>query len=700
MKYVLIFYFLFCSFFFGFFSSGFIDSQDGLQYLAIARRMYYDQTLEMPEETYATRENIHMNTFEAADGKRYALTGLGYSLALLPAVVVEDITLRIHGNEPISAFPLENDWPVLLAASFVNAVFGALLVTSFFYFLYLQKLPTKQALALSFLLAIGSNVFVYTKHSFAHMMFTAFMMTAFVFIKRHAITHKKIDIFLAGISFGLVVITYNQSYLFTIPALGLYYLLTHYTSVSSFFQNWRNLLLDGILGIAGSLPFYLINQSFFSLRTVHTISNSQEKLLSWLKPYVFVEGFWGVLLSPGKSIFVYSPVIILLVIFWFKFPFKKYRAELIAFGTLFITYLIFIGLLMGGPNSLVWHGESSFGNRYMMTPLVGLLVLVALLVTKLSTLQKRFIFYPLIILGLCIQLTSILQPYQIKFSGLQQDVKLNGRYLNVYEYGNFIPRYTPVFTMSKQLVKKIANLDSLLNHGPYNLRLYDGFDFPFPIGNGHWREIMEEGHISFGNNNTPTTSIGFSIKNHQFENPTSSYSAELAVSLNETQLPNSIVIEPNQEATYNFTFDDQNLFTENNHMVIQPNFIGTDSARLKNQQIIFLQSFEINGATQNIATIDYPYVSQMGNVNDEPQYKYWGNIQTDPWEIWNMHSAIFEKTFDLWWLRPFHYWDMPNLIFSTLFVINVAGTIYFGWITWQASSKKPTTKKPKKKKNK
>src|SRR3990167_7574306 len=126
MKRFTILYFFFATSFFAFFSSGFVDSQDGFQYLAVARRMYYDKTFALPEEEFPEK-NVHMTSDVGNEGKRYSPTGLGYTLALIPAVFAEDIYLKATDVNPITAFPLQSDWPVLLFASFTNAFLGGFL---------------------------------------------------------------------------------------------------------------------------------------------------------------------------------------------------------------------------------------------------------------------------------------------------------------------------------------------------------------------------------------------------------------------------------------------------------------------------------------------------------------------------------------------------------------------------------------------
>lgn len=668
--------FLFSLFFFIFFSSGFLDSQDGLQYLTIARRMYFDHTVAMPEAVYDQgKANIHMNTFKAADGNRYAATGIGYSLAMIPAVVVEDILLSLSGNTPLEAFPLQSDWPVLFLASMTNAFFGALLVLYMTKFLTLYSFKEKQAGILSFLFVICTNMFVHTKHSFAHMMFMSFLMMSVYYLKVYFIRRNRTFLLFSSLAFGVVAISYNNSYFFTIPALGLFY-LSHFVVVNA--KNWQSkvssLLLDVSVGVLGFLPFYLLNRWYFSFREVNEIARQvKSSYLTWLKPYVLVEGFWGILFSPGKSIFLFSPILLVLILFWFKFDFKKYWKELISFGVLFFTYFFFIGTNLGGEDYLLWHGESSYGNRYMVTPLPFLLILIAFIYKKLSNNAKLFIFYPLLLAGLLVQIPGVLLPYQIRFGGLQVDAYFNGRNFNVYEYGNLIPRYSPVFSMTKKLGKRIIHIDDYFSHGEYNLKFIDGFDYPFDLGWTVWRSIHPKARVTLEGLETTEGKIALQIRNHQI-NPESTYSAEITVQ-DKVQL-----IEPDAEEIIELpNFSGSNLD-------IQTEYVGTTSAYFPKEQVIFLQALWINDEIQNLKTLDYPYVSPISQSLFGAEYYFWGNEETDPWSIWHMHSGVYEQTFDVWWMRPYHYWDIANEIMY-VGVLNGLLVLYLGIKVFTHNSK-------------
>lgn len=671
MKRFLVIYFIFTFSFFSFFASGFVDSQDGLQYLTIARRIYYDHTFEMPEASYTKDfSNIHFNTVKVSNGKEYAPTGIGYSLALIPAVIFEDLFLKIANTPPLEAFPLQSDWPVLLFASMTNAFFGAVFVVSFYYFLRLLKVDHNNSLFLSFFTSIASSVFIYAKHTFAHMMFVSFMFLSFLFFKKYALNKRKRKLFFAGLAFGVTLISYNSTYLFVLPALGIYYLVLNNKNFKEIFLNIKKHFINGIIFLAGLTPFYLLNYFFVSLTKSDWAVGQISRTTSWIKPYVFVEGFWGILFSPGKSLFLYSPILLILIIFWHKLDFKKYKAEIISAFVLFITYFFFIGTLMGGPDVLVWHGDSSFGNRYMLAVFPFFLILISLIYLKLTKKVKSFIFYPILFISIGVQIIGISQPYQIRFAGLQRDFSLNGRNSNVYEYGNIYPRYSPLLSLSKKFVRKILDSKQLLNKSRNQISFYDGFGYPFGSTGNYLRSMEEYSLLKVPKN----SKLALKIVNHQIVS-TSTYSAQIKIENGNQE--SFVLIEAGQEKIIE-------LKTKSDLLNFNKIFLESSVSAIPKEQVVFVTQAWVNDQYQNINTISYPYVSPISKSISNIQYQYWGNQQTDPWSIWHMHSGVYEKTFDFWWLRPFQYWDMPKKLFALMFVIDVYLIIQFGYKSFKS----------------
>lgn len=690
MKAFLGAYFLAVFFFLTFFSSGFVDSQDGLQYLTIARRIYFDQTFEMPPTSYP-ETNIHMGTTKTADGRVYSPTGLGFTLALLPAVAFEDVMNRLAGVEPIVAFPLQNDWPVLLVASMTNAFFGAVIVVTLYAYLRTFTIKHTSAVAYSLLGVIATNLFPYTKHVFPHAMFVSSMLLVFYWLRRFGLSQKRWHLALAGVSFGLLVISYNPTFLLTLPAMALYYFFQRPVSFAQLRNPkwWLAFVFDILTLALNAAPFALLYLWFNWVRFGGGLSTGYGTAGIPLPPippaYVMFEGFWSLLFSPGKSIFLFSPVLVLLVTHWFKLG-KKWRAEIVAATALFITYFYFIGTLLGDVDFLLWHGESSWGPRYMLPTIPLLYLLVVGIVVRFKRWQKVLIFLPLVLIGVGVQLVGMLQPYQIRFRELKTDVMINDRNFTVYEYGNQIPRYSPVFNMAKKLAYRLKNYRTLYGHGVYNVRLRDGFVRPFYVPGGFWREPLNSSAITFDQTaKNPVERFEFQLRNHQID-LTSSASATLSMTINGKLLENPIELVANEEEVVSLPVAD---FVQpgENKIVLTKQFNGVSNNDIKKQQVIFLQNLHINGQPQPIGGVDFPYVSQVSAGMFGVVYDYYGNTENTPWEIWHLHSGVFEETLDLWWLRPFHLWDLPARWFATLFVINFGGLLFFSGLAIVVSVK-------------
>lgn len=673
-------------FFLTFFASGYVDSQDGLQYLTVARRFYYDGTFEMPEESFDENgANIHMSDIEGIDGKIFSVTGLGYSLSLLPAVVFEDFFLNVTNVEPITAFPLQHDWPVLLFASMTNAFWGAVLVVGMVQYFEVLKIDRKRAIFLTLLLFISSNLFVYAKHTFAQMMFTAALFHTFLQVKVFSLSDEKKHLMYAGLWYGIVVISYNLTYTFPIIPLGLFYVVSTKKDLS--LQSVKKICVEGVVGLLGLLPFLGLYKWFNTVRFgshfADSVSSGVTQSLSLPPAYVIVEGFWGLLFSPGKSIFLFTPVLIVLVLFWFKLK-RQLLPEIIAAASLFLIYLWFIGTLLGGEDFLVWHGDSSWGPRYLLPTLPLFLILCGFILTQLSVWQKRLVVYPLLISGLLISILGTILPYQTRFSGLAIEGFINGRSFNVYEYGNEIPRYSPPFLQLKRTVRRLKELSRLHNRGEYNLRFKDGYEYPFDLGFTVWRGMRSLAVLEL-EQSQPITDIQMTIKNHQLKTE-SSQSAFLDFSVNKTRVfdePITLLPEEIKDITIPIDF----LTDQINTITVASVYESSSAAELKKKQILFLQNMEINGVQQNLHTIEVPYVSAISNNLQDQQYQYWGNVQKDPWDIWHHHSGVFERTFDFWWLRPLYYWDLPKDIFVKMLSINAILLILFSTVCWRQLKK-------------
>jgi len=720
MKKLIIYYFLFLLSILSILSSGVIDSQDGFQYLAVARNIYYTGKPTAPVYEYDTRKNIHMSVVIGKDGNTYSLTGLGYSYAYLPAVAITDMVYKFYGVSPPLHFPLENDWLIFLTASFTNSFFGAMLGVILFLYLLELGLSKKQAIFISLIGLFSTNLLVYTKHSFPHMMFNSFLFLSFYLIKLHFKTKKPLFLILSGISFGIAAITYSQTFVLTVIPLGIYLFLLSKFRINK--SSIKSLAFRFIIFFLGVLPFIYIYAWFEALRSTPTLNlgssataTATVSLLARVPLGVLIEGLYGQLFSPGRSIFLYSPILLLIIFFWHRI--KKALPELWIFLVLSVIYILFYSAIYnpGDPTlvplkgvAALWHGEFSWGPRYLSLLIPFGILIIGIIYQTLSRRAKLLIFYPLIILGIYVQLLGVLMPYQIKLHELEDRFFLNGTEYTNFLYSNLLPRYSPIFMMSKKLVKLAQNLPGTLNHGIYNVKFYDGVDFPFQVGGERWRVIENIGYISFSNIlSSPVKKISLGLINHPIEE--SSYSAVIKILLNNHDLSNDEeILLPTQRKIIELNIPKDYLQNKNllivstrfksikdNSFLSEASSYRDNPAKYENKnlqpkknipQILGMISFSINGDKVNTESLDFPYISKLGFPVTGLRYSNWGELDKDPWKTWNIHTQIYERVPDFWWVKPLYYWDIPKMPIFLFFAFLVYTSIYFGLKTFHSDN--------------
>lgn len=716
MKKIIIYYFFFLLSIFSLLSSGVIDSQDGFQYLAVARNIYYTGKPTAPVYEYNERKNVHLSTYLGKDGNTYSPTGLGYSLAMLPAVAITDIIYKIYGVSPPQHFPLENDWLILLTTSFTNGFFASSLGVILFLYLIELGLSKKQALFISFAGLFTTNLLVYAKHSFPHMMFMTFLFLAFFLIKKHFLTNRNPVLIFAGLSFGIVSITYNQTFLLTTIPLGLYFL-----TLSKFrlnFSSIKFLLSKFIFFFLGFLPFIIIYFWFENLRSgaSQNLADPLDLVNRATNPFrnlpitVFFEGLYGQLFSPGRSVFLYSPILLLIIFFRHRIK-KAIFSEVWAFLLLSIIYILFYASLysIGKPEQGIaglWHGESSWGPRYLSVLIPFGILIIGFIYTQLNKFEKRFVFYPLLLLGLFVELLGIVMPYQIKFHELEHKFFVNSTEYPNYTYSNLLPRYSPVVMMSKKLIKLIQTVPTTLDHSIYNVRFYDGVEFPFSVGGERWRVVDGRGYISFDNPDNSIKKITMGLINHPIEE--ASYSAVVKVFINDHQLQKEgEAFLPTERKLIDLIVPENLLKPKHNQLIIdvqmkslrddslisEINQYRDDPASYTNKnkqpteyipQILGMISFSINGQEINKESLDFPYVSSLGPVMMGVKYNTYGGKITDPWRFWELHTQVYERTPDFWWMTYLYYWDIPKISLILLFIGSILAFVYFSLKTFKS----------------
>ncbi len=281
-------------------------------------------------------------------GLCYSKYGLGQSLALVPFYVLgKGLHLILHDGDPI----LMGKW----FADKANAVFTAstgLLVGLWALNLF-GKVDTAVALALVY--GLATMAWPYAKFNFNQPLAALCITGGFYFLWRYIQRPSLTLVLWSGLAFGWALLT-RLSDLITIPWATLFF-WKKLKSRELYLPHFLTWILPILLALSLSLGYNL-----YAFGKV-TGGYEGEK---WSTP-LFV-GLYGLLMSSGKGLFLFVPLVFLLPWALAKFLKMGRSLETALCAGLLVSYVLFHAPFW------TWHGGWSWGPRFLV-PTMPFLVL-------------------------------------------------------------------------------------------------------------------------------------------------------------------------------------------------------------------------------------------------------------------------------------------------------------------------------------
>jgi hypothetical protein len=301
-------------------------------------------------------------------GRIFSGTGLAQSLLALPFFVA--------ASEIARAFdPHSRDFILrLVVVSLFNAILSALTGILLYGWLRRLRVSTRISAALVLVWAFATMAWVYARTFFSEPLLTfCFVLAGYALCVYHDTRAVRWTI-VAGLAAGLAVLTKAQG-LLVLPALGLYFialelpvLLGKGTSappssirmargMSPLF--WSALILPGILFIAGLAVGLVLTGYFDFIRFGDPLQTGRGEVS---QGFPILTGLFGLLLSSGKSDFLYAPPIVLFFLALPRF-FRRHAAEAWFCVVFIATFVLFHARLE------IWSGDGAWGPRYLVSTL-------------------------------------------------------------------------------------------------------------------------------------------------------------------------------------------------------------------------------------------------------------------------------------------------------------------------------------------
>ncbi|HEY3175065.1 MAG TPA: hypothetical protein VGK94_04820 [Candidatus Polarisedimenticolia bacterium] len=292
-------------------------------------------------------------------GRRFAPYALGQSLAEAPLIAVA----------AAAAAPLPLDAHLktrLLHAAAVSSNVFISAAAGWVLLLFARRLGygRRVAASLALMYGLGTMAWVYAHHDFADPLTALTLLGSACLLRRYGDAGARNDIVLAGILLGLSLFTKYQMVIYA-PVIWLYLVFLRKDrgerGLTSLIRDTALLATPVVLFGLGDLAV-----NYWKFGSLMATGYEQEASPWAGLPHVAV-GLYGFLLSPGKSLFLYNP---LLVAWPFAVPSfrRSHRSECrMVLAAVAVTLAFFSPLYW-------WHGDWSWGPRYLL-PLIPLMVL-------------------------------------------------------------------------------------------------------------------------------------------------------------------------------------------------------------------------------------------------------------------------------------------------------------------------------------
>jgi hypothetical protein len=314
--------------------------------------------------------------------EQYSKYGLGLSLMAVPFYLV--------GKALSALLNIPADFATMFCVSLINPTITA--VTCMMLYLFaLRRLKFSHQVATVLALAYGLTTMAWAQsEDFMSDPATGFLLLcASYFITD---TSKSIrSIILAGLLLGMAVFVRLTSVI-AIP-LYLVYLGLEWKESAS--KNIKGLVLSLVRFVAPIAMFIFVIFIYNYVR-FHNIFESGYD--NDFRPDIFT-GLYGLLFSPGKSVFLYNPIV-LIGLLGFRRLFKNHFNTAILFCLIALTQLCFYSAWGS------WHGGNSWGPRFLLVVLPYLILPAGYVMEGFP--KARWAAVSLAVLGFVIQVPSVL----------------------------------------------------------------------------------------------------------------------------------------------------------------------------------------------------------------------------------------------------------------------------------------------------
>lgn len=325
-----------------------------------------------------------------ADGREYSWFGIGSVLAALPFYIAG----KAAGGSPEHAVCMMNQFA------------GAATVVLVFLFTLSLGYTRRGSLTVSLFYGLGSMAWFYAKDSGDHALETFSILLSFYGMSRFSSGGRTSHLLLSSLAIGFASIVRPTSIL-AVPSL-LILLIGRHLKREGLKAQTTALVKDLACFSCVLLPFAAVWLWYNHYRFGSVFETGHNLMALRLGVDYFtgtpmLNGLLGLLASPGKGFFFFSPVALLFFPAIRDFGRKHPLVSLCFIGTI-LSFLLFYA------KNAYWHGSNGWGPRYLFAVTPFLIIPTAELLDSLSWRKEpvfRRVVYAIFAFSVAIQLASV-----------------------------------------------------------------------------------------------------------------------------------------------------------------------------------------------------------------------------------------------------------------------------------------------------
>ncbi len=286
---------------------------------------------------------------------------------------------------------------------FYGPLFSALSVFLFFFVSRLFNITLKNSIIVTLLFGFSTITWAYSQTSFNSVSMVTFVLLGFLFFRKYQKENSSLHLIISGFSIGFAFIIRLDTFIILLPMFFFLVGLVIY-------KNFLKLdLLDAVKKILSfSIPLFL-SYGFYQLINYIRFETSGSysgftTIITTPEAYTPLPiSLFGLLFSPGLGLFIFSPILFLVIVS-FSDLFKKNKQDFILLLGIILSFLVFYSQFV-----VYWHGLSSWSARYLLPVVPFLLIPLGITLGRKLTKGPLFIIFLLSALGIFTNLIYLIQ---------------------------------------------------------------------------------------------------------------------------------------------------------------------------------------------------------------------------------------------------------------------------------------------------